>query len=427
MTHGNRILVSGALILLCAFSSNGQWARIAQPSASSDVNCLAAHGTTLFAGMAGDGLFSSTDNGDHWTGRNTGLAAKDVYSLIAASSPSGDQQLLIGTSGGVYFSTDEGANWQASAGWPGGAAQALASGPDGKICFAGPGWKGVYSSADGGENWSAANTGMAQEIVTALAILPGSAGSFTVLAGTGSGVFRSEDKGVTWTAANTGLPSPGITALIKVPNGAGGYSVFAGVANHGLFRSTDNAASWTEVGSGLFENVLALTTYSSIGVGPVIVCGSGFGKIFISSDNGTSWIDKSPGLPVKQITQGGLAVCGGYFYCGIFQSGIWRRPLSQLLAMDIQGVTPVQPALEQNYPNPFNPSTIISYSLPEAGDVSLVVTNVFGQNVRTLVEERKQAGTYEVTFDGSELPSGVYVYTMTANGKTLSRKMTQMK
>jgi hypothetical protein len=89
--------------------------------------------------------------------------------------------------------------------------------------------------------------------------------------------------------------------------------------------------------------------------------------------------------------------------------------------------TPKDYKLSQNHPNPFNPSTVIAYSLPEAGDVSIIVTNVFGQKVRTLVEQYRQAGTYGVTFDGSELPSGVYNYTMTINGNTISKRMTLMK
>ncbi|MBK8382664.1 MAG: T9SS type A sorting domain-containing protein, partial [Ignavibacteria bacterium] len=66
--------------------------------------------------------------------------------------------------------------------------------------------------------------------------------------------------------------------------------------------------------------------------------------------------------------------------------------------------------LEQNYPNPFNPATIINYQLSMFSNVSLKVYDVLGQEVKTLVNENKPAGRYEVTFNGADFPSGVYFY-----------------
>ncbi|MGH7454677.1 MAG: T9SS type A sorting domain-containing protein, partial [bacterium] len=70
--------------------------------------------------------------------------------------------------------------------------------------------------------------------------------------------------------------------------------------------------------------------------------------------------------------------------------------------------------LQQNYPNPFNPSTTISYNLPIGSEVKLVVYDVFGREVATLVEAKQSAGTHEVTFDASKLSSGFYLYTLRA-------------
>jgi len=74
---------------------------------------------------------------------------------------------------------------------------------------------------------------------------------------------------------------------------------------------------------------------------------------------------------------------------------------------------PSEFALGQNYPNPFNPSTIISYSLPGSANVSLGIYNTLGQLVALLVNERKEAGYYQVTWNAS-VPSGLYFYRLQA-------------
>lgn len=96
---------------------------------------------------------------------------------------------------------------------------------------------------------------------------------------------------------------------------------------------------------------------------------------------------------------------------------------------------PNQFALEQNYPNPFNPTTKIKYTIPSVGTslmkflqfVQLKVYDVIGNEVATLVNEEKPAGSYEVTFDASQLSSGIYFYTLKAGSFTETKKMAMMK
>ncbi|MFY0685273.1 MAG: T9SS type A sorting domain-containing protein [Balneola sp.] len=83
--------------------------------------------------------------------------------------------------------------------------------------------------------------------------------------------------------------------------------------------------------------------------------------------------------------------------------------------------------LEQNYPNPFNPSTTISYSLAKAGQVEISVYNLIGQQVATIVNEIKSAGIHSAQFDASSLSSGIYIYTIKANGFSMQRRMTLIK
>lgn len=83
--------------------------------------------------------------------------------------------------------------------------------------------------------------------------------------------------------------------------------------------------------------------------------------------------------------------------------------------------------LDQNYPNPFNPSTTIKYSVPERADVVLRVYDVMGVEVARLVNDTKDAGTYEVRFDASGLPSGMYLYELRAGSVVLNKKMLLVK
>lgn len=84
-------------------------------------------------------------------------------------------------------------------------------------------------------------------------------------------------------------------------------------------------------------------------------------------------------------------------------------------------------ALEQNYPNPFNPVTIVNIQLPFDSYVNMKVYNVLGQEVATLVSGMQEAGYRSVSFDGSNLPSGVYFYRMTAGNFSAMKKMLLLK
>ncbi|MCE1188783.1 MAG: T9SS type A sorting domain-containing protein [Ignavibacteria bacterium] len=90
-------------------------------------------------------------------------------------------------------------------------------------------------------------------------------------------------------------------------------------------------------------------------------------------------------------------------------------------------ITPLRYTLLQNYPNPFNPVTKISYQVPSAGQVTLKVFDILGKEVATLVNNVKSPGTYEVQFDASKLPSGVYIYSLRVNGQVLNKKMNLIK
>jgi hypothetical protein len=84
-------------------------------------------------------------------------------------------------------------------------------------------------------------------------------------------------------------------------------------------------------------------------------------------------------------------------------------------------------AINQNYPNPFNPSTQINFELPEKAKVSLTVYNVMGQEVATLVNTQMQAGFHDISFEASNLSSGVYIARLVAVGNTGEQFIKEIK
>ena len=94
---------------------------------------------------------------------------------------------------------------------------------------------------------------------------------------------------------------------------------------------------------------------------------------------------------------------------------------------DFLNTIPEDVKLSQNYPNPFNPETIINYQIAVHDFVTLKVYNTLGQEVLTLVNDYKPAGSYEINFNASRLPSGVYIYRLTAGNLSLAKKLILMK
>jgi hypothetical protein len=103
-----------------------------------------------------------------------------------------------------------------------------------------------------------------------------------------------------------------------------------------------------------------------------------------------------------------------------------------LLNPIVQGVTngniiPFEFKLNQNYPNPFNPNTIINYELPITSYVKLVIYDILGKEITTLVNKHLKPGSYEVEWNASTYPSGVYFYRLVAEDFTMTKKMVLIK
>jgi hypothetical protein len=111
---------------------------------------------------------------------------------------------------------------------------------------------------------------------------------------------------------------------------------------------------------------------------------------------------------------------------------LWLKETGQgISAEPIDASLPATYALEQNYPNPFNPVTTIRFAIPEPAQVTLKVYSITGQEIATLVNERREPGTYAIPFNaagqGKALASGVYFYQIVAGNYTATRKLILLK
>jgi photosystem II stability/assembly factor-like uncharacterized protein len=351
-----------------------QWIQTNLPN--TDVYSLAVNGSNLFAGTY-SGVFLSTNNGTSWTDVSTGLLSiTSVYSLAVSGS-----NLFAGTNG-----------------------------------------DGVFLSTNNGTSWTAVNNGL-----TNLRVLSFAVNGANLFVGTeDGGVFLSTNNGTSWTAVNTGLPSTYVFALA-----VNGSNLFAGTLD-GVFLSTNNGASWMAVNAGLTST----SVYSLAVHGSNLFAGTLDG-VFLSTNNGASWMAVNTGLTSTLVYS--FAVHGSNLFAGTDGRGVWRRPLSEMVTgvEDDFNQVPVGFTLEQNYPNPFwSPAwsgkisaTIIRYQLPKTTQVVLKIYNIFGQEVRTLVNARQSAGVNSVVWDGrdrfgKEVSSGIYIYRLEAGESIQSRKMT---
>ena len=154
------------------------------------------------------------------------------------------------------------------------------------------------------------------------------------------------------------------------------------------------------------------------------------GSFMRSNDNGINWTQMTPIFNdqiycMDVIKNGdkiyGLAVTHTYQVYKLIDT------VSLFGIKKIENEIPASYSLNQNYPNPFNPSTLINYQLPVSNNVKLVIYDVLGREVATLVNEKQQPGKYQVTWDASNFASGVYFYKLVSGDFIQIRKMVVLK
>ncbi len=405
--------VLGAFLITGFGPVNAQWIQTTIPT-NGWVGAIAVSGSNVFVGGFGSSgsLYMSSDDGVNWIpSPDTAIQTKpvDVFAVK-------DSFIFAGTNGyGVYRSGNLGLNWQpVNSGLPTGAVLGLTVGDSG--VFAGSLGHGIYLSTNDGASWKAVNNGLTTNDIWTLASAPNGAGGKNIFAGTSSGIFRSTNNGASWQAMDTGLTNSSVWSF------AGGTdsNMFAGTFGGGVFLSTNGGKNWQAVNNGLTNlNIQPLAATSN---GATIFAGTWGNGVFESTDNGANW--HTTLLP-NGYEVNALAVSSSNIFVGVDTGGgVWRRDLSEILSVEkSDDQIPNRFELKQNYPNPFNPTTTISFSIPSAQTVRLTVSNILGQEIATLLHDRKGPGNYTASFDGSKLSSGIYFYRLETEMYTQVRKM----
>jgi len=205
---------------------------------------------------------------------------------------------MIPTGGGIFKSTNGGANWSiVNTGLPSyPMVDALAIDPATPNILYARTWAGVFKSTNGGENWNAANTGLPTTVTVylgqgALAIDPVTPS--TLYVGTDAGVFKSTNSGGNWSAVNTGLPPNTYVHSLAI-NPLMPTTLYAGT-DVGVFKSANSGGSWSDVNDfqPIYKDIFALAIDPATPT--TLYAGTSYG-VFKSTDNGENWNDFSTGL-----------------------------------------------------------------------------------------------------------------------------------
>ena len=316
-------------------------------------------------------ILKSTDRGFTWTRHPI---SDDHYfmTISFADTLNGMASAVLGAQGKIFRTFDSGETWQQITSIQGHYIYDICF-VDSTTAYACSGSTKVFKTTDGGYTWSLQNTGVSGTILYGIHFVNKDVG-YTV--GYPGVVIKTINGGQNWQQLEPNLG-----------NGLGFYQVHFKDENNGLVageivaHTSDGGQTWTgyELFNDYIKSAAMVTDSIWYAVGQ-------YGAILKTYNDIITYNEE----------KNDLESIDGYF-------------------------------LSQNYPNPFNPETTIKYQISELSFVTLIVYDVLGSEVTTLVKEEKQAGTYEITWYAENLPSGIYFYQLKAGSFVETKKMVLMK
>jgi len=279
----------------------------------------------------------------------------------------------------------------------------------------------ILKSIDGGTEWTILNSGITYTIEDTHFL------NHDIGFACGhSFVIKTTDGGTNWTQMDTGGIQDDLFASVYFQNPNVGYITGGHIAPEfstgEIWKTNDGGNNWIQLyggGAYLFDIV-----FLSENLG--FVCGID-GIILKTTNAGSDWFtEQTPTYYFLRDIDFSTPIGGYVDGFAVGKEGmILKREGISSVEQDETFITNY--TLSQNYPNPFNPNTSIKYQIPEISFVTIKVYDVLGNEISTLVNEEKPAGSYEVNFNGSGMPSGIYFYRLLAGSVVESKKMVFLK
>jgi len=234
--------------------------------------------------------------------------------------------------------------------------------------------------------------------------------------GVGIGFYRSIDYGLTF----SDNLNPGKNGYNLYQRNNGDIYMITTTSPYNFDKSTNKGLTWTTL-SNLPQVPRGITVSVLL---PEFIYTAGNGGVFRSTDYGLSFnninftISSTPALYVYY----NLIFMIFVGTTGATNGGVWMYHESYIQNINNENEKLSDYFLYQNYPNPFNPISIINYELRITNYVTLIVHDVLGNEVVTLVNGKQNTGSYEIIFDGENLPNGIYFYSLYIKGNKIDTK-----
>jgi len=308
-------------------------------------------------------------------------------------------------------------------------------------CYIGHGNK-IYKTTNFGDSWSQFTTYVFPSTVWRVNVSRFGAGGNIIYAivytnpPSQSNIVRVYDSG-TWYDRGAGLPLAPLNYVAQHPsNNNKAYAItLDNYSSRKIFQTTNRGINWTDITGNLPGNLSVRDVVVNPANDNVLFAGSNMG-MWKTTNGGVNWFRWINGMPIaNQITRLKLidsTSANGRFYvvAASFGRGIWIREGSGDDPIGIHSQNTNIPSkfeLFQNYPNPFNPATTIEFSIPKNEFVVIKVFDISGREVGTIINSEMKTGTHEIKFDGSNLSSGIYFYTINAGDYKETKKMILVK